>query len=70
VVKVRSARTQVFTLLTTAGAAFTGAGQIRFMVVGADKVIQGKTDGNAGTVEFEVLIQNSTRAWVAADLIP
>jgi Ca2+-binding RTX toxin-like protein len=61
---------QAFTLRPTAGAAFTGAGQIRFTVVGADTVIQGNTDGNTSTVEFEVLIQNSTRAWVTADLIP
>jgi hypothetical protein len=36
-------------------AAFTGAGQLRYAVAGADKIIQGSTDGDAAA-ELEILL--------------
>ena len=36
------------------GGAFTAAGQVRAVVVGTDTIIQANTNGNLGTVEFEL----------------
>jgi serralysin len=39
------------------GDPFTAAGQIRVFLSGGDTVVQGNTDGNLNTVEFEVLLK-------------
>lgn len=43
--------------------AFSGAGQLRYTVVGADTLIQGNIGGsNGNTADFEILLQNHTGA--------
>jgi Ca2+-binding RTX toxin-like protein len=63
------ANDQAFALIGTA--AFSAAGQLRYGFDGTNTTIQGNTDSNLVTVEFEVLVQGNHPFPVGtADLIP
>lgn len=57
---------QAFTFIGTA--AFSAAGQLRYAVSGADKVIQGSTDGDTAA-EFEVVLAGYSEAPEAGDFL-
>ena len=57
---------QTFTWIGTA--AFSGIGQLRYVTVGADKVVQGNTDLDLAA-EFEIELDNTPFALIASDLV-
>ena len=58
----------VFTLLTTAGAAFTGVAQVRFYFSSGNTILEANTTGSTAP-EFQLQI-NGLHTLTAADLIP
>jgi Ca2+-binding RTX toxin-like protein len=57
---------QAFTFIGTA--AFSAAGQLRYLQVGADTVIQVNTNTNTGTIEFELRLTGH-HALTAGDFV-
>ncbi|WP_304610437.1 calcium-binding protein [Phyllobacterium chamaecytisi] len=49
--------------------AFTGAGQLRYFADGGALIVQGNTDTNLDTVEFEIIVRNGSLALLATDFI-
>jgi Ca2+-binding RTX toxin-like protein len=50
--------------------AFTGAGQVRFVLDGqGGTIVQGNTDGNLATVEFEIHLRNFVQPLTATDFL-
>ena len=57
---------QAFNFIGTA--AFNAAGQLRYLFDGTDTIIQGNTNGNTATIEFELRLTGS-HALLGTDFI-
>jgi hypothetical protein len=49
--------------------AFTGAGQLRYEVRGADTYVFGNTNADATTAEFQLVLSNYNQPLVGADFV-